>query len=53
MHMRSRQVPQQRVYYNQPYIVQEAYYNPRTQIPLGRPINESNNSSFATEYPQL
>ena len=23
------------------------------QIPIGRPINQSNNSSFATEYPQL
>lgn len=23
------------------------------QIPVGRPINESNNSSFATEYPQI
>lgn len=43
-----------RVYYAQPYPVQpQAYYNPRAHIPMGRPLNESTNSSFATEYPQL
>ena len=43
--------PQQRHYYQaQPAAY---YYNPRTHIPVGRPLNESANSSFASEYPTL
>lgn len=46
--------PQQQYRQFQQHPIQpHLYYNPRTQIPVGRPLNESTNSSFATEYPTL
>lgn len=37
--------------YPQPqHLQQQQFYE---QIPVGRPINHSNNSTFATDYPQL
>lgn len=41
-------------YQNYPQQVHQQAQQPfYEQIPVGRPINQSNNSSFATEYPQL
>lgn len=41
-------------YQNYPQQPQQVQQQPfYEQIPVGRPINESNNSSFATEYPQI
>lgn len=52
MQMRQRQISHPQVFYgNVP--LNQGYYNPHMQIPVGRPLNESTNSSFATEYPQI
>lgn len=53
--MRQRQVAQPQVFYGQaqPYTNQVYYHPQQIHIPVGRPLNESTNSSFATEYPQI
>lgn len=52
-----RQINNPRQFYpnTQPYVAhnQPIFYHPRGTIPVGRPLNESTNSSFATEYPSL
>lgn len=51
--MRQRQISRPQVFYGNEIPSNQGYYNPQMHIPVGRPLNESTNSSFATEYSQI